>query len=351
MNLTESDLQLKKLKEETVTQELSKLINSEMIINKLPERKINYKPKYYKIKAIDEKSFLGKTQNEENENDKKGFNGICDELGYETFREELVLLSEEDVYFITKKLYDNYTMIDKNDYDLKIELHKMEIKTLTGKLMSYHPEQKKIIPNYSGISKEDFMKFKQDMSERQYRLAFLERLNNFRAVGIFEIPKEQFDLLSELFIIISENIQNEKNNKKILDEESCRFIIVLALTFFFIDKQNEKTFIQNKIKDYSLFHMKEFWSLYEMNVIGREFKKAEGDMIMNGVVLDKNAINKRNGNIVFAQLMALISNMSGFGVGEDIMKEVILPLIFKFQIPEEQKEIILNMIENLKEEG
>lgn len=367
INQSEIDLQIKKLKNETTTKDFENLINKEIEnninknliniknLNKIQknnkncnsiEKKCEFIPKYYNIKSIHDQLILKNDFSEEF----KGVSVLYEEFGFEEVSKEFVVLTEEDVYFITKKLYDNYQMVNKSEYDLKIELHKIQINNLVYKLMSYHSEQKKIIENYSGISESDYNILKNDMEIKEYRRKFLQKLNNLRAVGIFEVPLKQFNYLTEIFYTICDKIKNEnesKNkNKNFIDEESCKFIIALSFTFYYVnkDENNEKIYIVNKIKNHPLFHTKDFWKKYEINVINNEFRKAEKTDKLNERIMEKDRFEKRNTNIVFAQLLALISNMNGLDISENIKKDVVLPLIDIFQIENDKKEAIISMI-------
>ena len=188
------------------------------------------------------------------------------------------------------------------------------------------------------------------MSEKLNRKYLLLKLNNFRTLGVYEMPLEIFNYFKLIFIEISKYLyiesDKENNDKKELklDIEISNLVIILSQTFFYINN-DKKVYIQNELKDVKVFHEPDFWVTILKNSISKELKKLNinlNEEPNKNVKKTKEKINQ----IAFAQILPNISGMIGFGLNKEEIKEISVPLIKEYEISEENRKIITTYYEN-----
>ena len=64
------------------------------------------------------------------------------------------------------------------------------------------------------------------MNSKDFRLVFLQRLNNFRALGMLDMPKKEYDITSKCFLKMTERAFEEK------DKDSAKFLIIISQKFY-----------------------------------------------------------------------------------------------------------------------
>ena len=303
------------------------------------------------------------------------------------------ILDEEDIYCIVKKMYDNFKLINTNNYNLKVGEKQLELKTIIDKL-TYIPEMKtplsdkeekdsndltkKVDKNKKNIinennnvnnniksennkikdeekegqnkdkeiTKEEVEYLCKCMKEKIYQEYFLIKINNFRSSGLFKLPIVNFNYLIDIFSEICKNFYskklNENNNEIIIvDYKIANLVIILSQTFYTII-DNKKTYIQNQLKKEDIFHKEEFWN--QMMIYSVENERANRALITNDVLLQQR-VNDNYDKIIFAQIIPYVEAMNGFGCSKDEIKKLILPIIDKYKIPEANKQILLEIIE------
>ena len=188
------------------------------------------------------------------------------------------------------------------------------------------------------------------MNEKLNRKYLLLKLNNFRTLGVYEMPLEIFNYFKQIFCEISKylyiEINKENNDKKELklDIEISNLVIILSQTFFCI-KNDKKVYIQNELKDVKVFHEPDFWVTILKNSINKEFKKL-GENSNEIENMKGKKIKEKINQIAFAQILPNISGMVGFGLNKEEIKAIVVPLIKEYEISEENKKIITSYYEN-----
>ena len=187
------------------------------------------------------------------------------------------------------------------------------------------------------------------MKNKEYRIYFLTKINNFRALGSFIMPEKVFNYLIQIFKEISKYLciegKNEEKKEMNLDMEVTRLIIILSQTFCKM-KGNKKVYIQNQLKDIDIFHCNEFWkTLIKIN-IEKQIEICKKNEKEIGKEENEESIKSRRNNICFAQIIPQITGMNGFGLGKEKIKNIIIPFIDKYNVTEENKNIILNFIDS-----
>ena len=126
---------------------------------------------------------------------------------------------------LVQKLYENFTMIKKNLYNLEEETVKNNIKTLTDKLLSL--DETHNINKDVKLSIKEYNKLFELMKLPQNRLLFLKRLNKIRAFGKTELSKNEFEDILRIFYLTLDKIEDIE--KDILN---IRYCIILSQTFY-----------------------------------------------------------------------------------------------------------------------
>jgi len=203
------------------------------------------------------------------------------------------------------------------------------------------------------LTKEDINYIFKDMKKKEYRLYFLTKINNFRALGAFKMPLKTFNTLVQIFKEISKylfcmkEIQKEgkKKTEIKIDIELSKLVIILSQTFYCM-KDEKKVYIQNEISTEKAFHCIEFWyNMIKINIENEIESCIKNDKKI-GKKDDEISIIQRRDSISFAQIVPQLSGMHGFGLKTEEIKKIVLPLIEEFNTSKENKEIIMKIVEN-----
>ena len=390
--------------------EINELLNK--YIKKIDEKEFKYHFTEYNLNVV-ENSFINQEKIREKkkkmkESKEDSFEEIVIQHDYKNN------LDEEGIFFVTKNMYEKFKLINKNNYNLTIEEKLLEIKKTFDKLTVYGFQKKKksdldnveddeeseeeneikgswnlieeesdnIIDNNDDnndkdniiykiqiedinkvinkekekkdkdkeITQEEIDNLLKSMNEKLNRKYLLLKLNNFRTLGVYEMPLKIFNYFKQIFCEISKylyiEINKENNDKKELklDIEISNLVIILSQTFFCI-KNDKKVYIQNELKDVKVFHEPDFWVTILKNSINKEFKKL-GENSNEIENMKGKKIKEKINQIAFAQILPNISGMVGFGLNKEEIKEIVVPLIKEYEISEENKKIITSYYEN-----
>ena len=336
---------------------------------KVNKKDIKFKLDKYEIKIIEKKEF-------ENEiNDKVKFN---QQIGNS--------LDEEEIFYIVKIMFDKFELIKKDNFDLKIEEKKIELKKIFDKLIYLIPQRNSSLKinnknikdclndkknniidegggNLENIKSDKYIVNQKEieknikeevdylcgyMNNRIYQKYILLKKNNLRSLGIFEIPKEIFNYFIQIFSEISKFIVFEDNTKKeiILDVDIVKLLIILSQTFYYM-KEGKKEYIQKEIANNKAYHLIELWKKLIKNLIENEIKNVTESYIQAGNIDNENAIKERRNTVAFAQILPNLSAMHGFGLIKEEMKKIILPFFEEYEMSNENRKILLDTLENI----
>ena len=371
--------------------EFDDLLNNN--IKEIDEKKYNINFDEYQIKIIKN----NEVDKDEVYEERKSINDTLKDFSYEITEEEKEQLQEEDIFFIVKKMY-NFNYVNKKNFNINIEKEKLKLKEKIDKLTIYanyrtinkiniinnnninifdevdnyddHNDLRistNIVDNIYEIDKEE-KPFNKDeeiteeevnylcksMNVREYRSYFLSKINNFRAIGAFNMPVDTFNNFVRIFRAISNNFyinvkEKEDNDKikKILDLQIAKLTIILSQTFYCL-KNGQKVYIQNELNN-EIYQSEEFWKqLLKLNIEDEIEICKKNDKVNDKIndLEDEKTIKNRKNRISFAQLIPQIGGMYGFGLKKETIKKIILPFFDEFNINEENQTIINQVIEN-----
>ena len=248
---------------------------------------------------------------------------------------ETAYLLDEDIYEIVKSFYGPFQFIDKSEYNLETEKRKICIKNLTNKLLLFGFSKKKNneYSDLKPITEEEVNKLLNCLEKKEYRILFLHKLNNFRTLGIFEIPQKEFDIFSKYFKSMIETISNDKEK----DFDSIKLILILSQTFY-VNDNDKKHYLDWEIKGHKIFSDKDFWEKYIKININNEIEK---------IIKNKNKMNgKAYVDSAFSNIVPFCANMMDFGMTKDTLLEIIEPICKGFDLDEKSKATIQEVIES-----
>jgi len=245
------------------------------------------------------------------------------------------LIEEESDSIINKKDDNNINENQATDINEKKEKEKAKEK-----------EKKEQEEKEKEITKEEIDNLLKSMNDKLNRKYFLLKLNNFRTLGVYEMPLEIFNYFKQIFSEISKYLYIKIDDKKELklDIQISNLVIILSQTFFNI-KNDKKVYIQGELKNVKIFHESDFWVKIIKNSINNELIKLSQNSDEEINMKDKKILEKIN-QIAFAQILPNISGMAGFGLNKEEIKEIIMPLIEEYEVSEENKKIITAYYEN-----
>ena len=312
---------------------MNKSIDAKLLFdNKL--KKIE--PIKYNIKAIDD--FCEKKNIEEN--DIKGIKILDDEN-----LQKLYYISDDALMFTIKTLFNNFTLIEKRNFDIIKEENKNKTQRYIMKIiqnMNSYPLNI-INNNRNDLSQKEINELINLLESHDNRVIFLQKLSDFRVKGKYILSDKDFIILSQLFNIICDNI------KKYSDYHCAELIIILSQTYYTIDKKSKnKIYIQSSFKKNILFTQKDFWEKYLSYSINKEIIK----LLKIESITNENEKNYKYkySNVAYTQIMTLIDIMFEFDIDLNSIKEILEPKINEYILDNEFKtsidEVILNREEN-----
>ena len=358
--------------EEKLKKDLTSLFDS--YLNNIDEKNIKLKLDLYNVKVLENNNIdinenlninvdEKKVKNNKVKKKEKKHEKTDDKNKFINNSNEILTLTEEEIYFIVNNMYQEYKLINRDKYDLDIEEKKLEIKRIIIKLLSYSEknETNKIENKNNEIQSEDSSNNEKnevtneeidylckEMENEEYRKYFLIKINNFRAKGYLDMPNKIFNYLSKIFSEIAKHLisneENDENNCFIKDFICSRLVIILSQTFY-TTKNEKKIFLCEEIKKEKVFQIPEFWKELINEMIIRECNSVFENKKELNIIDDENRTKKIKDEIYFAQIIPFIGSMTGFGISKEEIKNIMLFFIKEFGISEKNTKIILDTID------
>ena len=280
-------------------------------------------------------------------------------LNLEDGFEKMKYICDDSLVMTIKSLFDNFELIEKEDFNLNYEEGKNKTQKYVLKIisnMNSYPYAKEgipqndkksteIIPDIEYKREELTFSEKSDLIElldkHENRIIFLQKFSDYRAKGKFFICLMDYTVLSQLFNIICDKIKKDR------DYHAAEMLIVLSQTYC-LEEGNNRKYLQESFKENKLFQEKSFWEEFLCYSINKEIMKTL--KIDQKVKEDKEKSDYKYSNVVFSQILTLIDNMFQFDLDCEIIKEVLNPKISVYRLNDEFKQTINDIIEIKKEE-
>ena len=335
--------------------EIDTLINSQFKNNN-PLKIIS--PTNYKLKSL---SIIKEANNEDYNNKKDNKKEVLKRRrsisklqdGFNSMQ----YVSDASLVNTIKDIFDNFTYIDKEDFNLAKEENKSRTQKYILKIetnMYAYPFSKYGIKNAKRenpnidvnvkykreeLTPEEVTDLKTLLDDHENRIVFMQKLSDYRTLGRYYLCQQDYDLLTVFFNIILDKIKRD------LDYHSAEMIIILSQTYC-IEDGDKKKYIQQSIKNNALLKDKHFWEEFLCFSINKEIMKT----------LDRDEKRKESkqhsdvklSNLVFSQLLTLIDNMYEFDLDSKDIQEILGPKMTYYKIKDDLKNTI-NEVINSKE--
>lgn len=330
-------------------------------------------PTKYKLKSfshLKSSNYLNnqdEINNEENDNKAKNNNNNKEENSLvrksienlEDGFDEMRYICDESLVMTIKSLFENFDLIEKEDFNIKFEEEKNRAQKYVLKIitnMNSYPFAKEgfYSNNNLNIAQEYVIEYKREeltkeelkdlielLNIHENRIIFLQKFSDYRARGKFVLCDKDYILLSQLYNIICDKI------KKDSDYHAAEMVIILSQTYY-IEEGKKRKYLQESFKGNKLFKDKNFWEEFLCYSINKEIMKTlQRDQLVKE---DKEISDYKYSNVVFTQILTLIDNMFEFDLDSEIVKEVLNPKISYYRLNDEFKQTINDIIEVKKAE-
>jgi len=248
-------------------------------------------------------------------------------------------LSEEDIYNIIKEIYSyDLRLINKKDYDLEIEKEKIKVINLSQKLLSYDIKKGIVESITKDETKElcDLIKNNED-----YFKHFILILNEFSQSKL-EMPIKVFEVINNII----RNYLDEISNKNIIKNNIKTILSIVMISFiFFINKNNQKYYLKEELKNNKVFKSIDFWKSCTISEIDEDLKKIKGKK-KDGEKEELKRIKKIN-DIFLSKMLSSVDFMLKYEIDKDNIIKAIEPLMDKYKMDEKSKEFLSSYINKL----
>ena len=286
-----------------------------------------------------------------------------EQFDFEPFEiKELKNLESErtKVRIVDRKLHDfictckkEFTDVAKN-YDIDTENKKQELMIfcntvldLKNKKNEYegmnHNIKNCIIPNSTVQANDPTAYCKiitSYLNDRELRLFFLMYLNFQRSKGQFDLKNK---LLFKMMGIIMQHIIRIFNKEK--DFPSMRIMLILSQTYYTLNTKKQKVYLIRYFDNHSLFKEKDFWRFYFDANIKMEIENFDKQQFQN-----EFQKTRMKNNMIYSKIMAGCHNMMEFGNTKEFIKEMAKEFAEKFELEQDNKDMIMMMVEEVKME-
>ena len=277
------------------------------------------------------KGSKGKNKKKRKNTDEEPKNGM---VKFEDGFEEMTYFEDDSTLFTAQEIFSNFELIITNGIDIKIEIEKNHTKNLITKILS-------IIQSGNAntlINDGEINELKNLLNTHSNRVIFLHKLNDYRALCLYELPEKYYKLFGNLFSYIIDVSQKEN------DYHSVEMVIILSKTYYMLMDKKNKLYLQDVILNNECFKMKDFWEELLIYSISKEVVQSNKREAIGRD--DEKKLKTKNDNIIFSQLLSLIDNMFDFGVEENLVKAIIEPKIKFYKVEEKLSKTINDVMES-----
>jgi DNA-binding transcriptional regulator YhcF (GntR family) len=236
--------------------------------------------------------------------------------------DNVLTLTEEDVYNIVKKIYDyDFKLLNKSDYNLELEREKIKVLNYSKNLLSFDMENNKM----EIITDEEVNDFYELLKKRKNIYHFLIFLNNYRATGKYKLPERVYNIITKILNIIEDDLMK---NMEFTLENLC---LILSQTFYIL-KEGKKIYLIEGVKEHPIFKKKEFWQNQLNQMIETDIHKIELFSKKDEIKFSKEKKQQKINELILTKVVPLSKNMSEFGVSKENILKIIEPIITKYNV-------------------
>ena len=250
-------------------------------------------------------------------------------------KRKIFILNDEDIYNIVDKMYSlDLNFIDKSCYILDIEREKIETRKLAGKLLGINLNNKITEP----ISDSEVDRLISLLYNKENIHSFFMILNNYRATGKYEMTERVFNIVVNIYNKTQDFLLKNKN------KNIENLVIILSQTFY-INEDGNKKYIQDIIKNHSLFKSPEFWENQVRTNLDEQIEKSKLNIKKMNLDLSESEYQKRLDEIILSQFIPLSGHMGNFGISNDIILNIANKTFEYYHTGESTKNLILSLFD------
>ena len=264
------------------------------------------------------------------------------------------IIEDDEIIKTIKTMESNFNLFEKGSISKINTPEKIRCKFFTCKLLSFAPKIVEYIKNllqnneinninipddkngdYS-LNDDEIKELYSLLGNIENKMVFLKQINNFRKYGYLEFPKKNFEILCNIFNLISSSIIKDKY----FEEQSA--ILILCETYYTMEN-DKKVYILDVIKKNKIFHEKEFWN----DFINKSILKEVQRNLQNYIKDHKGDVNSNNQNydkLVFAQILPIIKTMMEFELDNKKINELLGDLIAYYKLDKNSKKTLYDMV-------
>ena len=158
--------------------------------------------------------------------------------------EEMTYFEDDCTLYTAEEIFNNFDLIITNGLNIKVELDKNITKNLISKILTNMQESSKDELNESNkISANEISQLKTLLNVHSNRVIFLHKLNDYRALCLYELQDYYYKLFGDLFSHII-NVSVKEN-----DYHSVEMVIILSKTYYILLEEKNKLYLQNVIEN------------------------------------------------------------------------------------------------------
>ena len=226
----------------------------------------------------------------------------------------------ENIENIIQKMKNNGLEIKNKDLeDLEIEKVKDFIESKTKFLLSKTDEK------FSLEDKNKIIEYIKNKEE--YRLFFLQLLNNDRAKGGRIQNLNIFNYIGEIFKCINDIMLD--NN----DYKSFKYVSIISMTYYYSEEKNgKKVYIYEFIKDNKRLKDINFWKCYVKHIVDLEIKNNPTKEELKNEKTEQNKLKFA----AFSNVLTIANNMINFNLDENFVNEFISVVQKEYSLSKEE---------------
>ena len=177
------------------------------------------------------------------------------------------------------------------------------------------------------------------LNKHHNRAVCLQTLSHFRTLGKFSIPSKIFEIIEKCLLIILDNVIKDE------DYHMAKTAMVLSQTYFKIDENHNKYYLQNIIKEHKLFKNLQFWEKSLDSSLKNEINRVKNirkeNETNNNLNSEQNKIIEDDieiyNDIAFGQIVSTVNSMIEFDINKESIKQIIEPKIVEYKLNENHK--------------
>ena len=250
-------------------------------------------------------------------------------------KRKIFILNDEDIYNIVEKMYSlDLNFIDKSCYILDIEREKIETRKLAGKLLGINLNNQITEP----ISDSEVDRLISLLYNKENIHSFFMILNNYRATGKYEMTERVFNIVVNIYNKTQDFLLKNKN-------KSIENLVIILSQTFYINEDGNKKYIQDIIKNHSLFKSPEFWENQVRTNLDEQIEKSKLNIKKMNLDLSESEYQKRLDEIILSQFIPLSGHMGNFGISNDIILNIANKTFEYYHTGESTKNLILSLFD------